>query len=104
MFLSAVLTLILTAPIHCRGSIGEQVSKSVLIKNYFYILDDLRVNFQCWVNYSFKQTNFYSKWAYIYFLDLLFYLFIMWALYCSMQHFCGSVSLGLITFIAAVLI
>ncbi len=26
MFLSAVWTLILTAPIHCRGSIGEQVT------------------------------------------------------------------------------
>ncbi len=25
MFLSAVWALILTAPIHCRGSIGEQV-------------------------------------------------------------------------------
>ncbi len=25
MFLSSVWTLILTAPIHCRGSIGEQV-------------------------------------------------------------------------------
>ncbi len=25
MFLSAVRSLILTAPIHCRGSIGEQV-------------------------------------------------------------------------------
>ncbi len=25
MFLSAVWTLIVTAPIHCRGSIGEQV-------------------------------------------------------------------------------
>ncbi len=25
MFLSVVWTLILTAPIHCRGSIGEQV-------------------------------------------------------------------------------
>ncbi len=25
MFVSAVWTLILTAPIHCRGSIGEQV-------------------------------------------------------------------------------
>ncbi len=25
MFLSAVWTLILTAPIHCRGSISEQV-------------------------------------------------------------------------------
>ncbi len=25
VFLSAVWTLILTAPIHCRGSIGEQV-------------------------------------------------------------------------------
>ncbi len=26
MFLSAVWTLILTAPIHCRASIGEQVT------------------------------------------------------------------------------
>ncbi len=25
MYLSALWTLILTAPIHCRGSIGEQV-------------------------------------------------------------------------------
>ncbi len=36
MLLSAVWTLILMAPIHCRGSIGEQVknlSKSVLMKN-----------------------------------------------------------------------
>ncbi len=28
MFLSAVWTLILTAPIHCRASIGEQVMES----------------------------------------------------------------------------
>ncbi len=27
MFLSVVWTLILTAPIHCRGSTGEQVMK-----------------------------------------------------------------------------
>ncbi len=36
MFLSAVWTLVLMAPIHCRGSIGEQVmlnfSKSVLMQ------------------------------------------------------------------------
>ncbi len=32
MFLSAVWTLILTAPIHCRASIAEQVIKSVLMK------------------------------------------------------------------------
>ncbi len=25
MFLSAIWTLILTAPIHCKGSIGEQI-------------------------------------------------------------------------------
>ncbi len=42
---SAVWTLILTAPIQCRGSIGEQVTKSVPIKKQLiYILDDLRVS------------------------------------------------------------
>ncbi len=48
MFLSAVWTLILTAPIHC---IGEKVmlvmlnfSKSVPMKKLISILDDLRVS------------------------------------------------------------
>ncbi len=50
MFLSPVWTLILTAPIHCRGFIGEHVmqylSKSVLMKEkkIIYILDDLSVS------------------------------------------------------------
>ncbi len=33
MFLSAVWTLILMAPIHCRGSIGEQVLYRYVAKN-----------------------------------------------------------------------
>ncbi len=52
MFLSAVWTLILTAPIHCRGSTGEQVkfSKSDVMK---------------------KQTHLHFRWPegeYIFFL------------------------------------
>ncbi len=46
MFLSDVWTLILTAPIHCRGSIGEQVMQCQIFPNLFrwrnkliYILD-----------------------------------------------------------------
>ncbi len=35
MFLSAVWTLILTAPIHCRGSIGEQVMQCYTSPNLF---------------------------------------------------------------------
>ncbi len=31
MFLSAVWTLILTAPIHCRGSTGEQIMEFLQI-------------------------------------------------------------------------
>ncbi len=57
MFLSLVWTLILTAPMYCRGSIGEQViiiyfSKSYLINKLINILEGLRV---CtfWVIYSF---------------------------------------------------
>ncbi len=49
MFLSVVLTLILMAPIHCRGSIGEQVMKFCYISEnlfqlrnkFIYILDGL---------------------------------------------------------------
>ncbi len=46
MFLSLVWTLILTAPMYCRGSIGEQViilnfSKSYLINKLINILDGL---------------------------------------------------------------
>ncbi len=33
MFLSAVCTFILTAPIHCRGSIGDQVMQRYLSKS-----------------------------------------------------------------------
>ncbi len=51
MFLSAVWTLILTAPIHCRGSIGEQVMEFYISLNLFpmrnkliYILDGRRVS------------------------------------------------------------
>ncbi len=59
MFLSAVWTLILTAPIHCRGSIGEQVMECYIspFLQLIHILYGLRVstfsaNFQFWVNYS----------------------------------------------------
>ncbi len=47
MFLSAVWTLILTAPIHCRGSIAEQAMSCLISSNLFWrrnklILDGLR--------------------------------------------------------------
>ncbi len=35
LFLSVVWTLILTAPIHCRGSIGEQVTQCKIYSNLF---------------------------------------------------------------------
>ncbi len=66
MFLSAVWTFILTAPIHCRGSIDDQVmlnlSKSVMIKKQIHLHLEwlkgeyiLRVQIFILVNYSFKQ-------------------------------------------------
>ncbi len=36
MFLSAVWTLILTAPIHCRGSIGEKLMQCYISPNLFW--------------------------------------------------------------------
>ncbi len=48
MFLSAVWTLILTAPIHCRGSIGDPSDLILNIcsdeETISYILDSLRVS------------------------------------------------------------
>ncbi len=49
MFLSAVWTLILTAPIHCRASIAEQVMNATFLQIWWknkliYILDGLRVS------------------------------------------------------------
>ncbi len=65
MFLSAVRTLILTAPIHCRCSIDEQVmlnfSKSVLMMKQTQLhlsWPEVSENLPFWVNYSFKVTFF----------------------------------------------
>ncbi len=44
MFLSAVWTLILTAPIHCRGSIGEQVIDCYVSPNLFWWKNKLIYN------------------------------------------------------------
>ncbi len=60
MFLSAVWTLILTAPIHCRGSIGEQVivmlnlSKSVLMNKQTPLHIRFSANLHFCMHYSFK--------------------------------------------------
>ncbi len=61
MFLSAVWTLILTAPIHCRGSIGEQVMECKISLNLFRwrninIMPWGWTNFHFWVNYSFNYS------------------------------------------------
>ncbi len=74
MFLSAVWTLILTAPIHCRGSNGEQVMQCYISTNLspwrnklIYILDGLRPEskfsayFLFWVNYSFNLLSAPNK-------------------------------------------
>ncbi len=62
--LSAVWTLILTAPIHCRGSIGEQVMKCYISPKIFwswneliYVLGGLRV--------SKIKANFHFRYYYI---------------------------------------
>ncbi len=62
MFLSAVWALILTAPIHCRGSIGEQVmlhfSKSVLMKKQIHLHLGWPQGEYIFVIYSFKSLHF----------------------------------------------
>ncbi len=65
MFLSAVWTLILTAPIHCSGSIAEQVMKLQISPNLMKKQTHLRLvwpegefffYYNFWVNYSFRTT------------------------------------------------
>ncbi len=64
MFLSAVWSLILTAPIHCRASIAEQVMEWNISPNLIwcrnkllYILDSVGELLLVWVNYSFKTRS-----------------------------------------------
>ncbi len=59
MFLSAVWTLILMAPIHCRASDGMTFLQIWWRNKLIYISDGLRMStftahFYFWVNYSFK--------------------------------------------------
>ncbi len=61
MFLSAVRTLILMAPIHCNGYFGEQVMECYISSNkekktLIYILSGLRVN---------QFSAFFSFWVQI---------------------------------------
>ncbi len=50
MFLSAVWTLILTAPIHCRGFIGEQVMYSNA--TFLQICSNEETNSWGWVDFQ----------------------------------------------------
>ncbi len=62
MYLSAVWTLILTAPIHCRGSIGEQVMQCYISPNMMKTqthLDELPVS-----TFSAKFTEYTNKFPF----------------------------------------
>ncbi len=48
-FLSAVWTLILTAPIHCRWSIGEQVMQCYISPNLFRWKTNSSTSWMAWV-------------------------------------------------------
>uniref|UniRef100_A0A9J8AUD6 Phospholipase A and acyltransferase 1-like n=1 Tax=Cyprinus carpio carpio TaxID=630221 RepID=A0A9J8AUD6_CYPCA len=53
MFLSAVWTLILTAPIHCRGSIAEQVMQCYISPNLMKKQTHLHLGlFTSWTSYD----------------------------------------------------
>ncbi len=66
-FLSAVWTLILTAPIHCRASIAKTVMwcyipPNMMKKQLILILDGLRMStfsalFHFWLNYSYNVSR-----------------------------------------------
>ncbi len=74
MFLSSVWTLILTAPIHCRGSIGEQEMQCYISPNLFQWTNKLHLGwpeaewifstFSFLVNYSFSMTTVAPSWVF----------------------------------------
>ncbi len=79
MFLSAVWTLILPAPIHCRGSIGEQVMKRSLhtefgmyVCNFFFFRIHHPFLSKCliWMR-KHRKSNLVRFFFY-------YYLFILW--------------------------
>ncbi len=57
MFLSAVWTLILTAPIHCWGSIGEQVMQCCISPNLMKKQTHLHLVWQKSANLNFWVTH-----------------------------------------------
>ncbi len=76
LFLLTVWALIMTAPIQCWGSIGEQVNATFL-KIYFklfYILGGLRINnfvlenVNFWVKHSFNSKQLLPFFSMFYFL------------------------------------
>ncbi len=94
MFLSAVWTLILTAPIHCRGSIAETFLQIWWRNKLILIWDDLQVStftevFSFLVNCSFNALM--HCWlllsTYLRFMWLRQYLTCFTAV--LMQHACG---------------
>ncbi len=101
MFLSAVWTLILTAPIHCGGSIGEQV-----MLYYYFSKSDKETNSSTswiiwrWVNF---QEIFFYGWTislrlinslcYDWLMQLHAKLLIQYSLYCFILQWkpvCGT--------------
>ncbi len=77
MFLSAVWTLILTAPIHCRGSIGERV---IACKwqdaNFLQICSNEETNWSTswmawgWVHFQFRVNySFYTEISWLLIAD-----------------------------------
>ncbi len=56
MFLSAVWTLILTAPIHCRASIAETLMQCYISPNLMKKQSHLHLGWVHFLNYSFKHS------------------------------------------------
>ncbi len=61
MFLSAVWTLILTAPIHCRGSNGEQVMQCYISPNMMKKKQNSSTSCMAWVWVFY--VNFHFWWS-----------------------------------------
>ncbi len=99
MFLSAVWTLILTAPIHCRASIAEQVIECYISPNMLwgrskliYILEVPRVNIFS-EKFDFGANYFYSL---VIKIDMRYLFFVNLPLSVSTRLFCQVIKKQLI--------
>ncbi len=86
MFLSAVWTLILTAPIHCRGSIAEQVMYAKFLQICSNEESNSSKSRLAWGQYIFSKFLFWVNYSLIVNIPVLLHWPVDWELHAIFVH------------------